>query len=198
MSRPATITDNQILDAARAVFLAEGVNASTLEIARRAGVSEGSIFKRFGTKERLFDEALQVPPVPGWIAELDTLPGDGDLKETLIAVSLKIVAFFQEIVPRVVVARGARPCHAEPRDDAEPPPARDRRALARFLRQEMERGRLRPCDPDLVARMLLGSLFSYVFDSVAHPNHAAPQAPDEFVRGVVQVIWEGIAPLPEA
>jgi AcrR family transcriptional regulator len=194
MSRPATITDHQILDAARTLFLAEGITASTLEIARRAGVSEGSIFKRFGTKERLFDEALQVPPVPGWIQELESLAGTGDLKENLIAISLKILAFFREIVPRVVVARGSRPCHPEAHvDGSEPPPVRDRRAIARFLRQEMELGRVRPCDPDLVARMLLGSLFSYVFETVVHPHIEVRQAPDEFVRGVVQVVWEGIS-----
>ena len=38
MARIAAITDQQILDAARNAFLAEGFQASTIEIARRAGV----------------------------------------------------------------------------------------------------------------------------------------------------------------
>lgn len=195
MARPVTITDDQILEAAREAFLSEGFNASTLEIARRAGVSEGSIFKRFGSKERLFAEAVKMPAVPAWIRDLEAAHDDGDPRETLVHVSLQILSYFQEIVPRVVVARGARPCRPGPRTDtAEPPPVRDRRALARFLRREMERGRLAPCDPDVVARMLLGSLFSYVFETVVHPDVSGQQGPDTFVRGLVQRIWEGIAP----
>ena len=71
---------------------------------------------------------------------------------------------------------------------------RDRRALARFLQREMDRGRLRACEPDIVARMLLGSLWTYVFETIAHPQVTGGQAPDAFVRGLVQAVWEGIAP----
>jgi hypothetical protein len=41
MARPVTISDEQILDAARAVFTEKGPRATTAEIAERAGVSEG-------------------------------------------------------------------------------------------------------------------------------------------------------------
>lgn len=58
MARSRSITDEQILEAARAVFLEDGFSASTLEIARRAGISEASIFKRFSTKENLFLQLL--------------------------------------------------------------------------------------------------------------------------------------------
>ena len=59
MPRPVTIQDSAILDAARRVFLVRGYSASTAEIARRAGVSEGSLFKRFRTKTALFLAAIQ-------------------------------------------------------------------------------------------------------------------------------------------
>ena len=57
MPRPRTITDEQIVEAARAAFLEQGFSATTAEIARRAGISEGTLFKRFATKEDLFEEA---------------------------------------------------------------------------------------------------------------------------------------------
>lgn len=50
MARPVAIHDPTILDAAREVFLLRGAAATTAEVARRAGVSEGSIFKRYRTK----------------------------------------------------------------------------------------------------------------------------------------------------
>mgnify|MGYP001134528590 CR=1 FL=1 len=58
MARPTSIDDDQILTAARAVFLEHGIRGTTLEVAQRAGVSEGSIFKRWKTKEELFHAAM--------------------------------------------------------------------------------------------------------------------------------------------
>ena len=47
-----------ILDAARAVFAAEGLNVPMREIARRAGVGPATLYRHFPTKETLVTEAL--------------------------------------------------------------------------------------------------------------------------------------------
>ena len=47
-----------ILSAARAVFLERGAMGTTSEVAARAGVSEGTIFNRFKSKEMLFRAAM--------------------------------------------------------------------------------------------------------------------------------------------
>ncbi len=60
MGRPRTISDDAILEAARAVFMRDGTQATTAGVAREAGVSEGTIFKRFRTKTELFQTALGV------------------------------------------------------------------------------------------------------------------------------------------
>jgi AcrR family transcriptional regulator len=50
----------QILDGARAVFLAQGFDAASMgEIARVAGVSKGTLYVYFDSKERLFQEIVQ-------------------------------------------------------------------------------------------------------------------------------------------
>src|SRR5215470_10839817 len=67
MVRPARITDSQILVAARDVFLEKGISATTAEVARRAGIAEGSIFKRFPTKEHLFCAAMTPGGDPPWL-----------------------------------------------------------------------------------------------------------------------------------
>ena len=61
MGRKKTITDAELLEVARTVFVEEGFGASTKEIARRAGVSEGVIYQRFATKDELFFAAM-IPP----------------------------------------------------------------------------------------------------------------------------------------
>ena len=94
MARNTTITEEQILEAARAVFLEEGFGAQTAKIARRAQVSEGSIFKRFPTKEALFFAALRIERPPAWYAELDRRAGTGDCRENLLAIFHSILLFF--------------------------------------------------------------------------------------------------------
>jgi AcrR family transcriptional regulator len=48
----------RILDAARAVFSAQGVDAQMDEIARRAGVGVGTVYRHFPTKEALLGELV--------------------------------------------------------------------------------------------------------------------------------------------
>jgi AcrR family transcriptional regulator len=48
----------RVLEAADAVFDAEGVGASTEEVARRAGVGIGTVFRHFPTKEALLEAVL--------------------------------------------------------------------------------------------------------------------------------------------
>ena len=49
-----TTKQKKIIESAILIFSEKGyANASTAEIARHAGVSEGTIFKHYGTKENL-------------------------------------------------------------------------------------------------------------------------------------------------
>jgi AcrR family transcriptional regulator len=47
-----------VLETAEAVFAAKGVSASTEEIARRAGVGVGTVFRHFPTKEALLEAII--------------------------------------------------------------------------------------------------------------------------------------------
>ncbi len=58
LGRPIKITDAQILNAAREAFQESGSAATALQIAKRAGVSEGILFKRFATKAALLRAAF--------------------------------------------------------------------------------------------------------------------------------------------
>ena len=80
VARPKSITNEQILGAAQDAFLESGLAATTADIARRAGISEGTIFKRFGSKDDLFLAAMGLEQEPPWVATLDELVGNGDLR----------------------------------------------------------------------------------------------------------------------
>jgi AcrR family transcriptional regulator len=67
----------RILEAAEAVFGAEGACASTEEVARRAGVGIGTVFRHFPTKEALVEEIV-LARVGRLVEEADALAAEGD------------------------------------------------------------------------------------------------------------------------
>lgn len=208
MGRSPSITNEQILAAARELFLAEGFSASTAEIARLAGVSEGSIFKRFLTKEKLFFAAMGLPEAASWVKDLEELPGKGDLKENLVMLSIKILDFLREMVPRMVMmqAKGGLPhppaeAHLNmlslPESPPKPPIIGDLKAVAAFLEREVELGRIRPCNAEILAYTLLGSLTHYVFVGQMMQVHGQMQTTitaADYVQGLIDNLWQGIAP----
>ncbi|NMO91420.1 TetR/AcrR family transcriptional regulator [Actinomycetospora sp. TBRC 11914] len=58
MRADAVANRRRVLAAAREVFAEQGVEASTEEIARRAGVGAGTVFRHFPTKRDLVEHAL--------------------------------------------------------------------------------------------------------------------------------------------
>ncbi|MCW3096801.1 MAG: transcriptional regulator RegN, TetR family [Chthonomonadaceae bacterium] len=195
MARNTTITEEQILEAARAVFLEEGFGAQTAKIARRANVSEGSIFKRFPTKEALFFAALRIERPPVWYTELDRRVGAGDCRENLVAIFYSVLLFFHEMLPRTVTTLGSLgPMAHKAFEGLEHPMITDTNRLSGFLRAEIERGRLRPCDAHLTARLILGALSSYVFSAMITRQDLTPVELRQIAEGTLDFLWKGIAP----
>ena len=62
----------------------------------------------------------------------------------------------------------------------------------------MRLGRLRPVDPEMLARIFLGSVQQYVFfELVTQAQHALPLPLPTFLRGLVDVLWHGAGPVLE-
>jgi AcrR family transcriptional regulator len=59
LRRDAQANRERILEAARALFATEGIDAPVEEIAHRAGVGMGTLYRRFATKEDLIDAVLE-------------------------------------------------------------------------------------------------------------------------------------------
>ena len=70
----------RILDAARAAFAEAGLDVGVEEIARRAGVGKGTLYRRFPTKEALvraiFDDLLE--DIERLATEADAVPDARD------------------------------------------------------------------------------------------------------------------------
>jgi AcrR family transcriptional regulator len=198
MARPATITDAQILDAARTLFLEKGIQATTAEVARKAGIAEGSIFKRFPTKHELFMAAM-APTLeePEFLRTLAERVGRGDLRHHLYEVGMLAVAFFRRLLPLMMMSWSNRGPGELPPHLAQPnsPPLRALKRLAAYLEAEMRARRLRRCDPEILSRAFLGGLQNYVFfELLMKANDELPLPAEMHVRGLVAILWNGVAP----
>lgn len=198
MARPTVIRDETIIEAAREVFLARGIRATTAEVAERAGVSEGSIFKRFKSKVELFRAAMRAQlEEPDFTRTLAERVGKGAIVDNLVDVGLEVVAFFRTITPLMMMAWSnpgpdGIPCLLH---EPNPPPLRIIKKLTAFFEAEMRAGRLRRHDPEVAARTFLGALQNFVVFEVIFKSHEELPLPAEtFVRGLVNLFWVGIEP----
>jgi len=198
MARRPQFSDEDLLDAARAVFIARGPRATTAEVAERAGVSEGTIFHHFKTKEALFRAALHPKrDEPPEIAELEQRVGQGDVGENVSVFADAVLEWLRARLPLLMLAWAE--ADAEERQqlmcDADPVNARAVRVLAGYLEAESRLGRLRRVDSEIAARVVLGSVFDYVrADIVEGGVGGLPLPAPMFVRGLVDIFLHGMAP----
>lgn len=87
--RPAAGQDpakrSQILDGARHVFIEMGFDAASMnDITRAAGVSKGTIYVYFASKEELFEALIEEERQKIFTDLYDALDGGQDVRETLI------------------------------------------------------------------------------------------------------------------
>lgn len=199
MARPATIRDATIIEAARAVFLARGIRATTAEVAERAGVSEGSIFKRFRSKIELFEAAMGSPDEdPDYIRRLPSRVGRGDMRASLGELGRDIEAHLRTVIPLVMMSWSNPGPDGTPARLSSPHPAplRILEALVDYFRAEMEEGRMRRLDPEVVARAFVGAIHHFVlFDVLFRGQRSEPSlASEEYLGSLVDLAWRGIAP----
>jgi AcrR family transcriptional regulator len=181
-----------LLEIAREVFLELGIRATSAEVAARAGVAEGTIFLRFKSKGELFRAAMQFDPDQAllFVEELPGRAGAPDLRATLLDFAEEFLRLGRVAVP-VMMMTWSNP---EQSNCLERSPERAQRyrrviaALRRFFELELERGRLCEAEPELLARMLMGSLHHFVMGEVFAVGPVGQLSAAEYAAGVVDVL----------
>src|SRR5262249_30528940 len=95
---------DRILDAAVTLLRERGLAAATTkEIARRAGCSEGSLYTYFTTKEELLHAVMaeRLPPFIPLLHALLERAGEDTLEDHLEEVARLAVSFYGELMPLV-------------------------------------------------------------------------------------------------
>lgn len=181
MGRPTTIDNGAILDAARAIFLTRGSRGTSTEIARRAGVSEATVFKRFKTKAELFRAALDVDEEPLCLRELPARIGTATVRSNLFDAAAGILAHLDRALPLWKLQL----LH-EPRGDGGQRLASAwSKGLASYLAGERAIGRVRDLDVTMAAAGFVGSLLGPILC-------ALPVDRESYAWTCVEMICSGI------
>ncbi len=195
MGRPRLIETQELLAVARETFLEEGVGAPTGAIARRAGISEATIFKRFGTKADLFFAAMG-------FAEFDArqtiadLCGDAPADRELEAISLRLLEYLNQMVP-VLTRLLAHPGFdaAELAERFPEMPARALvEAIAEYVESGQREGRIGSCDPHAVGVAIFGILHNFALLEHIGLLPRNDRSRRTLVRSFTEVLWNGIKP----
>jgi AcrR family transcriptional regulator len=177
----------QILAGAREVFLGQGFDAASMgEIARAAGVSKGTLYVYFDSKEQLFEtvtrEECKVQAEP--VFQLD--PADTDVEAVLHRLGIAFVKFLcrpNGVSPlRTVISISERMPEIG-RQFYEQGPAQGVASLRRYLEHQVAAGILHIEDCEIAAAQFLDSCQSTVFKPLLF-NFASAPADDRIARVV--------------
>ncbi len=191
-------TRQRLLDAAVTVFSQRGyARATTRDIARAAGVAEGTIYRHFSDKQELFREALMTrsPEVAEGALRLPELAGQGTVPDNLRQFITVIEDIERTIAPLQASVWSdeelAKMLAASM--DAVRVPAQVLRPLAAYLAAEKELGRIRG---DVDCERAAFALFAIPFAAVmtSRMSRSAGAAQDLDIMGSIDVLLSGILP----
>lgn len=148
----------QILEGARRIFMTEGFDAASMgEIARAAGVSKGTLYVYFESKEKLFTELIREERV-GQAEQYFQIDEDADVRTALTKLGLsfvkKLTSTRSIAFVRIVLAAAEKFPHiGEAFYETGPRCGIER--VASYIASQVEKGALAAEDPELAAMQFL-------------------------------------------
>ena len=190
MGRYKTISDDEVLCIARDIFRARGHGATTRQIAEAAGVSEGILYQRFGSKDDLFFAAMHPrgPDIEQLLGPKD--PVD-DARTYLRTVVVRIGKYLADVIPlalRVMTHPSFDPAslaRAQPNAAAVL-----REGLTERLASLTRRKRIVTQSEVVTARLLVSLAHDWALGSVLSPGNRLHR--DRELIAMVDVVWEGL------
>jgi AcrR family transcriptional regulator len=188
MARPPSITDDEILAAARAVFLRSGIIATVEDVAERCGVGVATIFRRFPTKQALFTAAMDVAAENEWtryLTERMARGADrGDARAALTDLAHTMLEAARKMMP-LIMMRMSNPTIAD-RDRAMSRALTIIRSLTEYFTAEIDQGRMIDVDPRVAARIWLGAIrHAVMFEALGPPVDQL--STEDFISGLVDM-----------
>jgi len=193
MGRHKIIRDEQLLQYAREVFLESGAFGSTKEIARRAGVSEATLYQRYPTKAALFLAAM-VPEQVDIDVVIHSFTKETDARLVLTEIGQRILAYFRTLIPVIMhLITNPSISMADVTSHFKSMPSQAlAEALAAHMEEASSRGVVKVDNPLAAASLFVSAVHSLaVFELME--IHGGKNM-DHAVKQFVEALWSGIAP----
>jgi len=193
MGRHKTIGDEQLLQYAREVFLESGAFGSTKEIAKRAGVSEATLYKRYPTKAALFLAAM-VPEQVDIDVVIHSFTKETDPRHVLTEIGHRILSYFRTLIP-VVMHLMTHPSISMADVTAHfksMPPQALAEALAAHMKEATSRGVVKVDNPMATASLFVSAIHSLAAYELMELHGGKDM--EHAVEPFVEALWSGMAP----
>lgn len=202
--RRAEARPDEVLDAALALFLEQGFAATKVEdVARRAGLSKGSVYLYFPSKDALLEAIVQRALAPLADTALEQLAHvEGDPRGALTMVIGGLIQAMRDpqrvAIPKLILREASQfPQIAEMYkrqvlDRAIP-------AVTALLQRGMDQGYLRALDAELTVRSIVGPILVHLL--LAEVFAIMPKdglALERFVQNHLSILFDGLSVPTEA
>jgi AcrR family transcriptional regulator len=188
MARPVTYDTEELLASARQTFLEVGPSASTHVLAKNAGVSEGTLFKRFGSKKNLFLQAIKFEPIENraWFTDLLKLRETRSLEEVLVEAGLGLQEHFAHALPSIQMLMAypdlSAADHRTVMGDDNPLPVAIKRRFRDLFEAEIASGHIPQNDAYVLACLYAGAIINDAHHRLILEVRDEEEDPEAFVR----------------
>lgn len=189
MGRKRQVSDEQILESARELFIEKGFEVSTRAIAKHVGISESVLFQRFGNKKELFFSAL-IPPQ----FSLETLDQQGgSVRETLENVFIALLRHYRTVLP-VLLPLMSHPDFELKTFFEKQGSYNDRVIQAKiveYLKAEHEKQNICVYNPEAITALFFSAIYGLVFfEKLGAPGGDAHEMT---LKAMFNACWNGMA-----
>ncbi|MCD6073870.1 MAG: TetR family transcriptional regulator [Rhodospirillales bacterium] len=196
---------NEIVEAALDAFAEKGFAATRLEdVAKRAGVSKGTLYLYFRDKEDLFKAVIQLALVPNIaLAEARLAESEGTTAEMFRNVVgnflATVVGSKIGAIPKLIIGEA----HNFPdiaKFYVDEVIMRGLKIVATILQRGIDRGEIRPSvDPVTAAPVLIGPLLLLViWKKVLEPHSGRTIDPVKYIQSYADIVLNGLLREPAA
>jgi AcrR family transcriptional regulator len=187
-------TRTRILKAALKLFAKQGYDGTTTrDLAEKAGVAEGTLFRHFTNKKAILIEVA----TQGWIEILTDLLTElsemGSYKAIAQVMRKRMLNMHQNVDLFKVCFMEAQ-FHPDLRDRIQSEVVEKMTDVAEaFFQTAMEQGIYRPMNPRMVARVFLGmfTIAGFSQDTIMSPN-SSPAEMKEMAEGIADIFLNGV------
>ena len=184
MGRRRQVSDQEISEAAREVFLDRGPKAPVAMVAKKLGVSTATLFQRTGSKQQLMLMALQ--PEVTVITEIDRGIQPGvPVRHQLSQILIELNEYLGTIISGSITLRAARIEAELP----EPTPSKLRALLTQWLQDAAAAGLVRVKDARTTADVLIGTLESRHIHAYMQQEQLSSKQHRDYIRAMLEVVF---------